>query len=105
MLVMWATPTSGSVEVLMLAVYQRVLGQPSFLDQYFNGFLFHYPEGQGGPWVSGFGAPASEVVVGDYSVSGNLATATGRFATTAYFESDDTDEPDQSRYAADFRDT
>lgn len=97
MLVMWATPADGGADLMMLAVYQRVTGQPSFVDQYFKGFLFHYPDGQDGAWVSDFGAPGSEMVVDDYSVSGDIATATGHFSTTAYFEPDDADEPDQSR--------
>jgi hypothetical protein len=100
MLVMWAAPTTGGSELMMLAVYHRVTGEPSFVDQYFKGFLFHYPDGQDGAWVSDFGAPGSEVVVDDYSVSGDLATATGHFTATAYFEPDDADEPDQSRALA-----
>lgn len=100
MLVMWATPTSTDSEFMMLAAYHRVSGEPSFEDQYFKGFLFHFPDGQGGAWVSDFGAPGSEVVIDGYTVSGNLATATGHFTTTAYFEADDADEPDQSRALA-----
>jgi hypothetical protein len=100
MLVMWATPPAGGAELMMLAVYHRVTGEPSFVDQYFKGFLFHYPNGEGGAWVSDFGAPGSEIVLDGYTVSGDLATATGHFTTTAYFEPDDADEPDESRALA-----
>lgn len=96
MLVMWATPTTRDSELMMLAVYHRVTGASSFVDQYFKGFLYHYPDGQGDAWVSDFAAPGSEVVVDAYTVSGSLATVTGHFTTTAYFEAEDSDEPDQS---------
>ena len=97
MLVMWATPAAGGADLMMLTVYQRVMGQPSLVDQYFKGFLFHYPDGQDGAWVSDFAAPGSEMVVDDYSLSGDIATIAGHFSTTAYFEPDDADEPDKSR--------
>ena len=100
MLVMWAIPTSAGSELMMLAAYHRVSGEPSFVDQYFKGFLFHFPDGEGGAWVSDFGAPGSEVIVDGYAVSGDLATASGHFATTAYFEPDDADDPDESRALA-----
>lgn len=100
MLVAYGTPTAGSADLLMLAVYQRVSGQPSFVDQYFKGFLYYYPEGQDGGWVSDFAAPGSELVVDAYEVSENLATASGHFTTTAYFEPEDADEPDKSRAMA-----
>lgn len=81
----------------MLAANQRVSGEPSFVDQYFKGFLYHHPEGMDGGWVADFGAPGSEMVVDSYSVSEDIATASGHFTTTAYFEAKDADEPDPSR--------
>lgn len=97
MLVMWAMPQAGATAPLMLAAYQRVSGEPSFVDQYFKGLLYHHPEGMDGGWVADFGAPGSEMVVDSYSVSEDIATASGHSTTTAYFEAKDADEPDPSR--------
>lgn len=91
-IVMWAQADDSTT--LMVSAFHRTSGEPSIMDDLLKGFLVYIDGTSEGTWVSDFKDPDAKLTIDSYDENGDVLTVAGSFATTAFFEAADTDEPD-----------